>query len=436
MNDARVILWGRTIGAVTWIPEREFGVFQYDPEFASTHFQVSPIRMPLSDQIYQFPELPKRTFNGLPGLLSDSLPDKFGTDMINAWLATQGRAEDSMSPIERLCYIGNRGMGALEFMPYIEKSVRRSQKIEIAALIELSERVVNERNNLQGVFLGVDDRETIEDIIRVGTSAGGARPKAVLAWNEKTGEFRSGQLETNSGFTHWIMKFDGIDGNKSKEVTDPKGFCLIEYAYHLMALEAGINMMHCRLHTEGGRSHFMTKRFDRTDGGSKLHMQSLAAIMHYDFNQPGAYSYEQALQAMIRLDLPMEDIEEQFRRAVFNIIGRNQDDHVKNISFLMNKSGDWRLSPGYDITYALNTDSVWTNKHQMSANNKRENFTIDDLIEMASIGNIKPKKAEGIVEEVDAAISNWINHAEIAGVFDEHIEKIGRTFRYDILGRS
>ncbi|MGE0184130.1 MAG: type II toxin-antitoxin system HipA family toxin, partial [Parvularculaceae bacterium] len=298
MTDARVILWGREIGAVSWIADRDIGVFQYAPEFARSGIEVAPLMMPLREAPYEFPALPRDAFKGLPGLVADSLPDKFGNAVIDAWLAGQGRTPESFNPVERLCYIGARGMGALEFEPAILGSPTRSKKLEVAALVDLANRVLSDRHALAGNLEGSDDAKAIEDIIRVGTSAGGARAKAILAWNETTGEFRSGQIPADDGFTYWLMKFDGVAGNKDRELADPQGFGLIEYAYYLMAKDAGLNMMECRLHREGGRAHFMTKRFDRLDAGEKLHMQSLAAMMHFDFNQPDAYSCEQALLTM------------------------------------------------------------------------------------------------------------------------------------------
>ena len=301
MTDANVMLWGRRIGAVSWIPERDLGVFQYDPEFVSSGIQVSPLTMPLRERPYEFPALARETFSGLPGLLADSLPDKFGNALIDAWLARAGRRPDSFNPVERLSYLGQRGMGALEFEPLIHPQAKRNDALDVAELVKLANAVLNQREQLGGQLNGENDQQQIEDIIRVGTSAGGARAKAILAWNSATGEFRSGQVKQSEGFTNWLIKFDGISGNRDKELADPQGYGQIEYAYYLMALEAGIQMSECRLHQEGGRSHFMTKRFDRSDSGHKRHMQSLGAMMHFDFNQAGAYSYEQALMVIAEL---------------------------------------------------------------------------------------------------------------------------------------
>lgn len=433
MNDtARVILWGRDIGAVTWLPDRGTGVFQYTPEFSQSGIQVAPMMMPLTDATYEFPSLSRESFKGLPGMLADSLPDKFGNTLINAWLSRQGRDPGSFTPVERLCYTGARGMGALEFRPLIREAPTASRKIEITALVDLANRALDDRIALEGKFIGVDDHAAIEDILRVGTSAGGARAKAVLAWNPETGVFRSGQAPAQDGFSHWLMKFDGVHGNLDKEVADPQGFGRIEYAYYLMAAEAGIDMEECRLHEEGGRAHFLTRRFDRTANGKKLHMQSLGALMHYDFNVAGAYAYEQALQLIRRLGLAMPDVERQVRRAFFNVLARNQDDHVKNIAFLMDRDGVWRLSPAFDMAYSYNPSGVWTGQHQMSVNGKRDGFEVEDLLAFAAAGGVKQTRARAILAEVSAAISQWHQYAEAAGIPDTDIDRIARTQRSEL----
>jgi len=432
-DTARVILWGSDIGAVTWLPERGIGVFQYTPEFSRSGIAVAPLMMPLTDAPYEFPSLSRETFRGLPGLLSDSLPDKFGSVLINAWLSRRGREPGSFTPVERLCYTGTRGMGALEFRPLMNGAPSASRRVDIGALVELANRVLDDRIALEGKFTGVDDQKAIEDILRVGTSAGGARAKAVLAWNPKTREFRSGQAPADEGFGHWLMKFDGVQGNRDREVADPQGFGRLEYAYYLMAREAGIEMEACRLHEEGGRAHFMTKRFDRTAAGQKLHMQSLGALMHYDFNIAGAYAYEQALQAIRRLGLPMSDIEQQVRRAFFNVVARNQDDHVKNIAFLMDRKGAWRLSPAFDMAYSYNPSGAWTGQHQMSLNGKRDGFEAEDLVAFAGVGGVKRAKARSILSDVSAAVGAWRRFAKDAGVPDTDTDRVGRAQRRELL---
>jgi serine/threonine-protein kinase HipA len=428
-TTARVLIWGRDIGAVTWQKERELAVFQYTPEFAASRIQLAPLSMPLQEAPYEFPALARETFYGLPGLLADSLPDKFGNRLIDAWLSSQGRPPGSMNPVERLCYTGSRGMGALEFKPTIKNAPSKTHRLKISALVALANRVLDERISLNGKFTGQGDKHTIEDILRVGTSAGGARAKAVLAWNPQTGEFRSGQAPVGQGFSHWIMKFDGIHGNRDRELADPQGFGRIEFAYSLMANDAGITMQECRLHIEGGRAHFMTKRFDRTEKGLKLHMLSLGAMRHYDYNQAGAYAYEQAIETIQLLSLPMEDIEQQVRRALFNILARNHDDHVKNIAFLMNKLGQWRLSPAFDLAYAYNPSGAWTSRHQMSLNGKRDGFKTEDLIAFAQTAGVKKTKAMAILKEVSNSVKNWRSYATTASVSSHDIHRIEKAFR-------
>lgn len=428
---AEVKLWGRTIGAVSQEDGNETAAFEYDPLFAQSGVEVSPLTMPLSNRVYRFPELSRETFHGLPGLLADSLPDKFGNVLIDAWLATQGRSPESFNAVERLCYIGARGMGALEFAPALGPVARRATEIRIDKLVELASEVLTHRNGLSASFADEHKEESLKDILRVGTSAGGARAKAVIAWNPSTNEVRSGQVNAGEGFEYWLLKFDGVQGNKDKELDDPQGYGAIEYAYSKMAADAGIAMSECRLLEENGRRHFMTRRFDRLPGGGKLHLQSLCALAHYDFNMAGAYGYEQALLVIRRLGLPMDAIEQQFRRMTFNIIGRNQDDHVKNIAFLMDKSGAWSLSPAFDMTYSFNPSGAWTASHQMTLNGKRDNFTLGDFRACAKTVSMKRGRAETIVREVHASVSRWRDYADEAGVPVAWRDRIQDTLRLE-----
>ena len=428
---AQVLLWGRTIGAVAMEEGRDVAAFQYDPAFAQSGIEIAPLVMPLSDQVYQFPALARTTFHDLPGLLADSLPDKFGNALIDAWLATQGRTAASFVAIERLCYTGTRGMGALEFKPVIGPNprARTASKIEIDALVQLASSVLTHRNDLQGNFADAARAHALNDILRVGTSAGGARAKAVIAWNRATHEVRSGQTNAGDGFEYWLLKFDGVSGNKDKELEDPKGYGAIEYAYHLMAQKAGITMSECRLLEENGRRHFMTRRFDRLAGGAKLHMQSLCALAHLDFNQAGAHSYEQALLAIRQLGLPMAAVEQQFRRMVFNIVARNQDDHVKNIAFLMDQQGQWSLAPAFDVTYSYNPGGAWTATHQMAMNGKRDGHTRKDFEACTKTAMMKRGRAATIIEEVQAAVREWPAFAAAADVGDQWREQIRGAHR-------
>jgi len=426
--DASVNLWGRRIGAVSWDAGREVGIFEYDPAFLAAGIELSPLEMPVREGTYDFPAL-GRSFIGLPGLVADSLPDRFGNLLIDAWLAEDGRSPESFSPVDRLCYVGTRGMGALEYQPAVHRGDRR-EEVEVARLVDLANRVLDERNRLSG---RLGDTEGLEDLLRVGTSAGGARAKAVLAWNPDTGKFRSGQVATEAGFEHWILKFDGVTNNRDRELADPLGYGRIEYAYHLMALAAGIEMYECRLQCEGGRTHFMTRRFDREcDTGDKNHMQSLAALRHFDYNDSGAYSYEQAMETVRALGLGMAVVEEQYRRTVFNLVARNQDDHVKNISFLMNRAGEWRLSPAYDVTYAYNPQGPWTGQHQMSLAGKRRGFEREDLLRFAETSGLKKARSARIIEKVLDAVAAWPSFAAEAGVEHRDIRRIGRTHRLEL----
>ena len=424
MNDARVVLWGSVIGAVTWLEDREIGVFQYAPDFLRSGIQLSPLMMPLEEFPYEFPALTRNTFKGLPGLVSDSLPDRYGNAVIDAWLASQGRTAASFHSVERLCYVGTRGMGALEFQPATLEPPTSDRAVEVERLVDLANQILDERARLGGVFSDNDDREAINDILRVGTSAGGARAKAILAWNKETNEFRSGQVEAGAGFEYWIMKFDGITSSRDTEVATPTGYGKIEYAYHRMVVEAGIEMTTCRLHREGGRSHFMTKRFDRSVNGAKRHMQSLGAIAHYDYRQPASYSYEQAIQVIRRLGLPRKDMDQQVLRAMFNVVGRNCDNHVKNIAFLMDRRGEWRLSPAFDVSYAWNPSGEWTSQHQMSVNGKRDGFMREDLLALAKAADIKKVRAEQMIDRVIEAVSRWPDFAAEAGVSNARVKEI------------
>jgi serine/threonine-protein kinase HipA len=426
-----VRLWGRTIGAVSLEDGARIAAFQYEPAFARSGIQVAPLTLPLTDRVYVFPDLPQRTFHGLPGLLADSLPDRFGDALINAWLATQGRTPESFNAVERLCYTGTRGMGALEYLPATGPRPQRARMIQIEALVELASEVLNQRGNIKGTFSSDRRKKALQDILRVGTSAGGARAKAVIAWNPDTDEVRSGQIAAGAGFEYWLLKFDGVSGNKDKELEDPKGYGAIEYAYSLMAKAADVHMSDCRLLEENGRRHFMSRRFDRRRGGEKIHMQSLCALAHFDFNQAGAYAYEQALLVIRQLNLPMEAVEEQFRRMAFNIVARNQDDHAKNIAFLMDKDGRWSLAPAFDVTYSFNPAGDWTATHQMTMNGRRDGFTLEDFRACAKSASMKRGRAESILEEVRAAVKRWPDYAEQAKVADDARAAIQRAHRLE-----
>jgi serine/threonine-protein kinase HipA len=426
---AAVNLWGRRIGAVALDDGRDTAVFQYTPEFAESGVEVSPVAMPLRLEPYAFPSLAEHTFRGLPGMLADCLPDRYGNALIDAWLAAQGRAPESFNPVERLCYIGTRGMGAIEFAPSHGPRPSGRHNIQIDALVALASDVLSHRQDLSASFADPGREAALKDILSVGTSAGGARAKAVIAWNPRTQLVRSGQIDAGPGFEHWLLKFDGVSANRDKDLDDPQGFGVIEYAYSKMARAAGVTMSDCRLLEENGRRHFMTRRFDRIGSSGKLHLQSLGALAHYDFNDAGAHSYEQALLVIRRLGLPMATVEQQFRRMVFNVVARNQDDHVKNIAFLMGRDGRWALSPAFDLTYAYRPGSEWTGQHQMSINGKRDGFTREDLRLCARSALMKRGRADRILEDVLSAVARWPAFAADVGVPSAQAEAIAHAHR-------
>ncbi len=430
---AEVRLWGSSIGAVSVNGPGQIATFEYTAAFQRSGIEVAPLMMPLARQLYSFPDLPKASFHGLPGMLADALPDKFGNAVIDAWLASQGRLPQDIDAVERLCYTGTRGIGALEFKPAQGPQSRTSAVLNVDSLVALASDVLSSRENLQASFADPHKEHALREILRVGASAGGARAKAVIAWNPVTNEVRSGQVKAPSGFEYWLMKFDGVTSNKDRELDDPQGFGAIEFAYSLMAKAAGIRMSECRLFEENGRRHFMTRRFDRLGDGEKLHMQSLGGMAHLDFNNPVANSYEQALTVIRRLGLSMDAVEEQFRRMVFNVIARNQDDHVKNIAFLMDKSGTWSLSPAFDVMYAYNPSGTWTASHQMSLAGKREGFTLEDLKTVAQTASMKRGRAEAIAREVTTAVSQWREFAATARVAPKQVDMIADVHRLDLV---
>ena len=428
-----VKLWGAPIGIVAWDSDSDVGVFEYDKGFQSSGIELSPVTMPLSSTVYQFTSINRETFKGLPGMLADSLPDKFGNALIDQWLAETGRKPSDFNSVERLLYVGNRGMGALEFEPAVNNKPVESIPLNIQELVVLCSRILTEKKAQRFQLDTNDESQTykgLSQILAVGTSAGGARAKAIIAWNEETGEVRSGQIGAGEGYTYWLLKFDGVSENKDKELADPKGYGRIEYAYHLMALDAGIEMTHCRLLEEGGRAHFMTQRFDRAEGDQKIHMQSLCALGHHDFNLAGATSYDQAFQVCETLGLGMSAKEQLFLRMVFNVVAKNRDDHTKQISFLMDKQGKWSLSPAYDVTYAYNPQGQWTSTHQMTINQKREDITQEDLLAVGLRQGMNKALCHRLIDQALAAVEQWPSYAQKAGVSEEFTLQIGRVLGF------
>lgn len=406
MIGAEVYLWGTRIGYVVQENISSVPVFNYDKDFIKSGIELSPIMMPLSEQMYSFPNLNKETFHYLPGLLADSLPDKFGTDLLSRYLAEQGRSLDDISSVERLLYIGSRGMGAIEYRPSKEYGITEDKSVKVDELVKIASDILHKREN----FHIKENTDTMKQIIKIGTSAGGAKAKAVIAWNRKTGDIRSGQIDAGTGYEYWLIKFDGTSTDDAK--TDKRCYTRTEYAYYLMAKDIGINMNECCIYKESGRFHFMTKRFDRIkESGEKLHMLSLGAIAHYDFNSPGTISYEQAANVMYKLNLNQDEIEQLFTRMIFNVMARNQDDHVKNISFLMDKKGQWFLSPAYDLTYAYIPNNIWTGKHQMNINGKTENITKEDIVACGKKMNISNARIKNVIAKVENVVSSWDMYA-------------------------
>ena len=424
-NTATVLLWGTTVGYFHLDEGKKYVSFEYDKNFLNMGIEVSPIKMPLSNRVYEFPELVSPAFKGVPGLIADSLPDKFGNAVIDQWLASEGRTPESFNVIERLCYTGKRGMGALEYVPAINALGNQDDKISIARLVDFASAVLAEKEN---ILLSSQNEVEFKQLLKLGTSAGGARAKAVIAYNIKTGDIRSGQVDLDDGYDYWLIKFDGVTKNGDHNLEDVVEYTLIEYAYYKMALEAGIVMSECKLLEEGSRKHFMTKRFDRVDG-KKLHMQSLGALMHIDYNEPGLCSYELAALTARRLGLPSSDIEQFFRRMVFNVLAVNQDDHVKNISFLMDRNGIWSLSPAYDITFASDSGNKWLQAHQMTINGKKSNILMEDMIACGQNMDLTRYKCKKIIEEVNSAVKEWRTIARSANIKENTINMIEKEIK-------
>ncbi len=428
---AEVYLWGNKIGTVVQDDITIFPQFSYDREFLKSGIELSPIKMPLSKQVYSFPILNEKTFHGLPGMLADSLPDKFGMKVIADYLARQGRNIEELTAVEKLCYIGKRGMGALEYVPDLGMKDIPDQSINIDDLAKLADKILLEREDIHITA----DEEVISQLLKIGTSVGGARAKALIAWNEETKDIRSGQVDAGSGYGYWLLKFGQIKNNKDKDTeADNMEYPKIEYAYSLMAKDAGIEMTECRLIKSREGTHFMTKRFDREDSsGRKIHMQSLGGIAHYDFNDPGAHSYEQAVQIMRQMGIWQESVEQLFRRMVFNEVAKNYDDHVKNISFLMNRKGEWTLAPAYDMTFSFRPDSHWTSTHQMKINGKSKELTISDLVDCGKRMDISEKRAKNIISQIIAVVQEWPQYAEKVELSEREMVAIKNHHKYNEL---
>lgn len=429
MDAAYVKIWGERVGAVLWNETTGYATFEYAPAFLRKGWELAPLQMPLSAARapFGFPTLRKQadatldTFKGLPGLLADSLPDRYGNELINLWLAQQGRPADSMNPVEMLCFIGKRGMGALEFEPATVPESKRTFSVEVDSLVDIAQRLLSKKETFT-TNLSEEDKDAVADILRIGTSAGGARPKAVIAYNERTGEVRSGQTNAPKGFSHWLIKLDGVS---DVQLGESKGYGRVEMAYYNMATACGIDMMPSRLLEENGRAHFMTKRFDRGEGNVKHHIQTFCALKHFDYNAVTSYSYEQLFQTMRELRLPYPAAEQMFRRMVFNVLARNCDDHTKNFTFRLQQNGKWELAPAYDLCHAYRPDHRWVSQHALSINGKRKDITKADILLLASSINVK--KADAIINEVSAVVSRWPDFADEVGVSGKLRDGIGDT---------
>ena len=429
MNVAEVKIWGTLAGAIAWDETTGYGTFEYDPGFRQLGWDLAPLKMPVTDsgRLYAFAELKKErnaefdTFKGLPGLLADALPDRYGNQLINVWLAQQGRPPESMNPVEMLCFIGTRGMGAMEFEPPVLKEYIRPFSIEIDSLVDTANKILSRREAF-ATNLNEDEEKAVLEILKIGTSAGGARPKALIAWNEKTGEVRSGQTKALRGFEHWLIKLDGVS---EVQLGASHGYGRVEMAYYNMAKVCGIEMMTSRLLEENGRAHFMTKRFDREGGETKHHVQTFCALKHFDYNLVNSFSYEQLFQCMRELKLTYADAEQMFRRMVFNVIARNCDDHTKNFSFLLKQGGKWELAPAYDLCHAYRPGSEWVSQHSLSIHGKRKDITKADLLVIGD--SIRLKKASEIIDEINETVNRWKQYADEVQVAPILRDEIGRT---------
>lgn len=417
MKTLKVLLYGRQIGTLALLPSG-FCSFEYTAEFCRSGMEPSPLHMPaVEGRVYMFPNLARETFSGLPGMIADSLPDRFGQALLDQWLTSQGRSAGGANALEKLAYQGRRCMGALTYEPAADVRMNKSSVIEMESLVETARKALSSKEGFQSTF--DDDEQAILDILKIGTSAGGQRAKAVIAVNDRTKEIRSGQVAAPEGFRYWILKFDGFDSNGV--TTEPADFGRIEYAFSECVRRAGIRMTECRLKEENGRAHFMTERFDRVASG-KLHMQTLCGLAHYDFNMSGAYSYEQAFEVMRRLGLSYEEMQEMFRRMAFNVMCMNMDDHTKNISFLMDRSGRWSLSPAYDMLYSYNPEGQFAYAHQMTVAGKRAGITREDLLSVASEqGILRPGE---ILQEVRDAVLDFASVASSVGIRPANIRRI------------
>ena len=430
MTTATVMLWGTPVGYVSMAADERIARFEYDPDFVALGVELAPLKMPaVAGRVYRFDELHPRAFHGLPGLLADSLPDRYGQRLIDVWLARTGRRPESFNAVDRLCYTGKRAMGALEFVPATREIPDADKALEVDALVELAAMAFASKQSLDTRLDDAGGDDALVEILRIGTSAGGARAKAVIAFNPVTQAVRSGQIDLKPGFEPWLIKFDGVQFNGDWGVADPSGFGLLEYAYSLIAGNCGIDMSECRLLSENGRSHFMTRRFDRDAAGGKLFMQTFAALAHFDFWESGHYSYEQLFMTMRELGLPQSSFDEQFRRVVFNLVGCNQDDHVKNFAFMMDRQGQWSLAPAYDLCHS--EGSEFTRFHQLSVNGKLTGYELSDLKHLASYAGLPRGREKQVLQKTQDAFAGFARLADDLGIPQPLQAHVVSTLRLD-----
>ena len=421
MNEtAEVYLWGTRIGIIHQPRGRRYASFEYDKNFLNSGIEVSPLKMPLASNVYEFPDLAGGAFHGLPGLVADSLPDRFGNAVIEKWLLSQDKSISDFTAIDRLCYTGKKGMGALEYVPVTADIEDTDEDINVQEMVRFASEVLNDRKK---ITLNAKNELAYSQLVQVGSSAGGARAKVLIAWNERTNEVKSGQLQLGEGFDYWLMKFDGVSKNGDHGLVDRPEYTLIEYAYYKMAVAFGIQMNECKLYHSGNDNHFMTKRFDRADG-KKIHMQSLGAIAHISYQEPALCSYELAARYMKEIGLVPKEIEQFYRRMTFNCLAANQDDHVKNMSFLMDRTGRWSLAPAYDITFAYDKDNKWLRGHKMTVNGKTTDIAATDIVAAGTAMGLKERRCKDIAEECTEVIAHFSDFAKEAGIRKETVDYI------------
>ncbi len=428
-NYVNVKMWGVPVGVAYWHSAAQYASFEYEPEFLSYGLDISPVYMSIEDasseNLFEFPHLDKTTFHGLPGLLANSLPDNFGNSIINSWLRKQGRSPDTLNPIERLAYIGSRGMGALEFEPCpAGKHLTVSTNVEIDRLQELIQNALSSRDQIDVEINGTEKEvtEAMYDILRVGTSAGGAVPKAIVAINND-GHVRSGQVDAPEGYTHYILKFDGMGDYVGEVQSALSAATRVEYGYYLMAKAAGITMMHSSLLEAEGKAHFLTKRYDRIEN-EKIHTLNLAGLAHLGWNPVSSVDYDDIFKVMRTINLTYAEKEEQYRRMIFNVVTKNVDDHVKNFSFNMYKDGIWRLAPAYDLTFSYDPEGLLESMHKITVDGKQEGISRQNLLNVGKRAEIK--KPELIIDEVIDVVKDWSNYAKQAGLDKQLIDYLGQ----------